>query len=267
VRGDSRGGVRRPLAARLAHRALLRLYSAFLVVGRRNRDFYRGYGVTPAQLFDCPHFVDNERFGRVADAARPERAELRARLGVPAGAVCAAFVGKLQPVKDLGTLFAGAARARERGAAMHLLVVGEGAERPALERQAREAGLAVTFAGFLNQTELPSAYVAADLLVLPSRSETWGLVVNEAMACGLPAIVSDGVGCAPDLVLDGETGWSFPVGDAGVLAERLGTARARRAELPSMGERARRCVVSSYSVSRAVEGTLGALRAVARTAK
>ncbi len=123
--------------------------------------------------------------------------------------------------------------------------------------------LPVTFAGFLNQTEVAKAYAAADCLVLPSDyGETWGLVVNEAMVCGLPAIVSDRVGCGPDLVSDGVTGMVFPFGDIEALAQclvRMATDPALRA---AMGARARERV-ADYSVERAVAGTLAALAAVA----
>src|SRR5262249_44777058 len=79
-----------------------------------------------------------------------------------------------------------------------------------------------TFAGFQNQTELPACYAVADVLVLPSDGgETWGLVANEAMACGLPVIVSDAAGCAPDLIEEGKTGFTFPLGNLQQLAERI----------------------------------------------
>jgi len=266
VRGDSCGGVRRPLAVRLTHRALLRLYAALLVVGQRNRDFYVGYGVPNARLFDCPHFVDNERFARSADAARPWRAERRARWGVPEGAVCLLFAGKLAAVKNVGGLLAALERARAAAPRLHLLVVGEGAGRARLERHAVARALPVSWVGFLNQSEMPAAYAAADLLVLPSHSETWGLVVNEAMACGLPALVSDAVGCAPDLVRAGETGWTFRAGDVAGLAGVLVEAAASAPELARRGAAARRLVHERYSVERAVEGTLEALASVVRSA-
>jgi glycosyltransferase involved in cell wall biosynthesis len=262
ARGDSRGGLRRPLAARLAHRVLLRLYAGFLVVGERNRAFYEERGVAAERLFSCPHFVDNERFAHAATAAAPRRAELRARWGVPENAVCTLFAGKIAPVKDLDTLLAALARACVATPGLHLLVVGDGGERARLERAARERALPVGWAGFLNQSEIPAAYAAADALVLPSRSETWGLVVNEAMACGLPAIVSDAAGCAPDLVRDGETGFTFPCGDAPALAARLAALAAEPGAARAMGERARALVFAEYSVARAVEGTLAALAAV-----
>ena len=86
----------------------------------------------------------------------------------------------------------------------------------------REHTLPVSFAGFLNQGEIPAAYAACDALVLPSDyGETWGLVVNEAMACGVPAVVSDAVGCGPDLVEEGQTGMIFPLGDIPALARAI----------------------------------------------
>ena len=86
---------------------------------------------------------------------------------------------------------------------------------------ANARSLPVTFVGFVNQSRMPEVYAAADVLVLPSYSETWGLVVNEAFACGLPAIVSDRVGCAPDMIMDGLTGTVVPAGDIERLASAI----------------------------------------------
>ncbi len=93
-------------------------------------------------------------------------------------------------------------------------------------------------AGFQNQRRIAATYAAADALVLPSTSgETWGLVVNEAMACGLPVIVSDQVGCAPDLVLEDETGFTYPCGDVAALAERVGALAGDRRRRDRMSAR------------------------------
>jgi len=118
-----------------------------------------------------------------------------------------------------------------------------------------------SFAGFLNQTEVSDAYVAADVLVLPSESETWGLVVNEAMASGLPAVISDAVGCAPDLIVHGDTGFTFPACDARALATRLVEIAGM---LKNRGRLASACQekVQNYSVDAAVLGTLEAVRYV-----
>jgi glycosyltransferase involved in cell wall biosynthesis len=262
ARGDSRA-VRRGLATRIAHRALLRLYSAFLVVGESNREFYRSYGVAPEKLFDCPHFVDNDRFAAASTAARADRGALRAGWGVPATSLCVLFAGKLAPVKNLSLLLESLDRARREEPELHLLIAGEGPLRAELERAVLARSLPVSFTGFLNQSEMPRAYAAADLLVLPSHSESWGLVVNEAMASGLPAIVSSAVGCAPDLVAEDQTGWVFPAEDSAALASRLVLAARAREQLGAMGAEAQRRVKERYSVERAVEGTLAALASVA----
>ena len=124
-----------------------------------------------------------------------------------------------------------------------------------------EHRLPVSFAGFLNQTEMPAAYVATDCLVLPSDyGETWGLVVNEAMACGKPALVSDRVGCGPDLITPGETGALFPFGDVPALAAQITALAANPPALVRMGQQARLRVMDGYSVQRAVSGVLDAVR-------
>jgi len=127
---------------------------------------------------------------------------------------------------------------------------------------AKNNGLPVSFTGFLNQTEIAQAYVAGDCLVLPSDyGETWGLVVNEAMVCGLPAIVSDRVGCGPDLVEEGITGSIFPFGDVDALAKKMIDLASDSRKAEEMGQRAKQLVLQNYSVEKAVEGTMKAIEA------
>ena len=113
--------------------------------------------------------------------------------------------------------------------------------------------------GFRNQSELPAIYAAADVLVLPSdRQETWGLVINEAMAAGLPVIASDAVGCVPDLITPGERGDRFPPGDIDALAAALRALLDDPTRGPRMsaGASAR---VSEYSAARAAAGVMEAV--------
>ena len=120
----------------------------------------------------------------------------------------------------------------------------------------------VTFAGFLNQSQIPRAYVASDVQVLPSDAgETWGLVINEGMACGLPAVVSDRVGCQKDLVLPGITGDVFPLGDVEALAACLRSLAERSSSRAAMGEAARQRV-ADYGIEQMVAGTLEAVTSV-----
>lgn len=259
VRGESNDLRPRPGPVRRLQRAHLSRFQAYLAIGVANRRFLAARGVAAEKIFDTPYFVDNQRFATQAALVEESRDRLRSAWNVAAGSTCVLFAGKMIGKKRPLELVEALARARSAGASLHLLVAGSGDLRGDTEGAARAAGVPSTFLGFLNQTEIARAYVAADLLALPSDAgETWGLVVNEAMACGRAAVVSDLVGCREDLISEGETGWSYPCGDVGALASILRRAADDRAKLAAMGERARGRVLEGYSVERAVEGTLRA---------
>jgi glycosyltransferase involved in cell wall biosynthesis len=268
MRGDSHLGSPRSAvktAAKFVPYAwMLRRMDAHLFVGEANRAYLRHYGVPESQLFFTPHFVENDRFNKGADRARENgaAAAFRAAAGVPPGAVVFLFAGKLIVRKRVIDFVQALAGLRASGRLVHGIVVGSGPEESDVRQQAQMLGAPVHFAGFLNQTELPVAYAAADCFVLPSSTETWGLVVNEAMACGLPAIVSDGVGCATDLVVPGETGFVYPAGDAPQLWDRM----LRLVDLldrdRSAFDAAVRSRISRYACDDAVAGTLSALEFV-----
>ncbi|HYA13822.1 MAG TPA: glycosyltransferase family 4 protein [Syntrophales bacterium] len=172
--------------------------------------------------------------------------------------VCFLYVGKLIPKKRIFDLLRALEEACLGRENIRALVVGAGELMEYAQQFASERRLPVTFTGFLNQTEILKAYTAADCLVLPSDfGETWGLVVNEAMACGLPAIVSERVGCGPDLVDDGVTGYIFPFGHVEGLAQKLIAMAEDSENRIHMGENALRRI-QDYSVEKAVEGTLQA---------
>lgn len=270
VRGESNSLRPRPWWKRVGHRWLLRKYAAFLSIGEANKQFYLDNGVSEDKVFFAPYGVDNERFAGASAQSRARRAELRRHWGVPDAACCFVFCGKFIEKKrplDLLEALSMAVEGVDQGKdAMHLLMVGDGALRPPCERIARDRGLPVTFTGFLNQSQIAQAYAASDCLVLPSDyGETWGLVVNEAMACGLPAIVSDRVGCHLDLVAPGRTGEVFCFGDRRALAQRLGSFAASPEEVTRMGGAARE-LVGKYSVASAVEGTVEAVEYACGTA-
>jgi glycosyltransferase involved in cell wall biosynthesis len=260
VRGESNAMPDRAPWKRAAHRVWLRGFDRFLAIGKANRDFYRRAGIPEARIDACPYFVDNRRFAAAATPLRERRNELRAGWSIPEHATCFLFCGKLIAKKHPIDLLRALQRAVAAGAPVHVLVVGDGELMAQARALAERQRLPVTFAGFLNQTEIVAAYVAADCLVLPSDAgETWGLVVNEAMACGIPAIVSNQVGCGPDLVSDGVTGATFPMGDVGALAKRLIELSGNPSVLREMGAAACERVTSHYSVEHAVEGTLAAI--------
>jgi glycosyltransferase involved in cell wall biosynthesis len=264
MRGESNALRQRPWPARLLHRLLLGRCAAFLTIGQGNQAFYRGYGIPETRLFSAPYYIDNARFAAAAQALAPDREALRQRWKITAASVCFLYAGKLEPKKRILDLLQAMHLAVVQGAQpIHLLVVGTGELMPQAQALVALHGLPVTFAGFLNQTEMPAAYVAADCLVLASDfGETWGLVVNEAMACGKPALVSTRAGCGPDLITEGETGAMFAFGDVPALAGQLAALAKDPAKLVTIGANARARVELGYSVARAVAGTLAAVKFV-----
>ncbi len=261
ARGDSQLPTERSLLKRalkfFPYRWFLPRFDAHLYVGQHNREYLRHYGVQDRQLFFSPHFVDNDFFSSRAEAARRSGAAsaVREQFGIPCDAIVAIFVGKFLPKKrplDFVRASIRVARSRER---FHALLIGDGPLRREAESVAAENARKIHFAGFRNQNNLPAFYAAADLLVLPSEEETWGLVVNETMACGLPAIVSEDVGCAPDLIDVDFTGWTFPTGDVTALADLL-------LRFPSGDRKALRYKCETHSIARATIGLQQALATV-----
>lgn len=204
-------------------RFLVRRAAAFQVTGRLARQYLLGYGARPEDVFLFPNTPDVARLVRLRGELLGRRDEIRRELGVGAGPA-ALFVGRLVAVKGVDVLLQAFADVRERCPDAELLVVGDGPQRGPLEAQARRGGLGhVRFYGHRSPAELPRFYAAADVFVLPSREEPWAVVVNEAMAFGLPVIASDQVGAAYDLVLPQETGFIVPAGETHALGTALVT--------------------------------------------
>ena len=232
ARGDSQLDPTAPLwkqaAKQVTHRLMLRAFDGFLAVGTQFASYLRHYGVESTRIFHVPHCIDTDRFARQTEEARqdgtPQRIGDRLGLG---DAVTYLFVGKFIPVKRPKDFVDAVARRARSGASVSGVMVGTGPLEDELRRAAESAEAPVHFEGFQNQSRLPAYYALADALVLPSASETWGLVVNEAMACGTPAITSDAVGCSPNMIDDGKTGYTFPVGNVDALADRMRTIEKR----------------------------------------
>lgn len=215
----------------LAYSAILPAAAGYLSPGQRTDAYLERYRVPPRRIHRLPHMVDVERFATGAEQARHSGAvaALRARHGVRADDVVFLYVGKMIEKKRPDLLLEGFARFQaNRGPEApraHLWLVGSGPMEMQLRQRA--AGLPCAFLGFVNQSEMPSMYASGDCLVLPSdHGETWGLVVNEAMACGVPAIVSEEAGCAHELVEEGATGWMMRRPEADHLARLMAEAEA-----------------------------------------
>jgi glycosyltransferase involved in cell wall biosynthesis len=253
VRGESNAIRQRAGWKRLIHRVLLRQYAACLTIGTQNRAFYLANGVPENRIFSTPYCVQNERFEYPGRQARTE------------GPFTFLFSGKLIHKKRPMDALQAMARlvdevGRER---VLLLIAGDGELRAECEAFVRQNRLPARFLGFLNQSRIVEAYRESDCLLLPSdNGETWGLVVNEAMASGLPVIVSDQVGCHPDLVVEGVTGCTYPCGSSTALADRMARLCKSPADAFRMGQAARERVQSGFSYAQVVQGTLQALRQV-----
>jgi glycosyltransferase involved in cell wall biosynthesis len=236
-----------------------------LYIGARAHEHYATYGVPDARLVFSPYCVDTAAF-RTDEAARAsERGAMRASLGFDDQTLVLLQSGKLTPKKRPDLLLEAVRALPSRlGRQVAVVLVGDGELRAELERTAATLdGVRVHVTGFRNQRELSPYYHAADVAVLPSQhSETWGLVVNEAFAHGLPCVVSSVVGCGPDLVRAGTTGDVFEVGSATALAEAL----VRVQPLVGQTSTRERCraLAQCYSVEAAAAGIAAAYREVVR---
>ncbi|MBI5401681.1 glycosyltransferase family 4 protein [Candidatus Wolfebacteria bacterium] len=205
--------------------SLFKHISYFLYIGEENKKFYKYYGVPEKKLIFVPYAIDNERFMKAGKSLGTQRELLRNKIGIGDNDIIILFVGKLIGKKCPMDLLKAYHKLTTYNLQLttHLIFVGDGALRPELEKYCKENNLeSVHFTGFKNQTELPEYYAMSDIFVLPSgEGETWGLVVNEAMCFGLPVIVSDRVGCGPDLVKQEENGYIFPIGNIEELAKKL----------------------------------------------
>ena len=261
VRGDSQLGTPRSSAKTLVKAALyplfLRQFDAALIVGERNRAYWQHYRYPATQMFTSPHCVDSAWFAERATPAA--RALLRNRLAIAPDTPVALFAGKLLEFKRPRDFIAGVAAARAQGVPVEAMIAGSGPLEASVRAQAQALGVPLHMLGFCNQSEMPGAYAAADVLVLPSTArETWGLVANEALACGRPIVLSDAVGSAPDLAKDGRIGQTFPLGDAAACGKRLAAMLDVPPDRQAIADMSHR-----HSLGAGADGVVRALAAIA----
>jgi len=244
-------------------RRVVRLFRAALVGGRKHRDYVTELGMPANRVFTGYDAVDNGHFAAGADAVREEAAAWRLRLGLPEHyfLVCARF----EPKKNLSRLLEGFAAYRRLAGpqAWRLVLLGDGELRPVLERARSQMGIQeeVAMPGFLAYQELPAFYGLAGAFVHASTTEQWGLVVNEAMAAGLPVLVSNRCGCAPDLVEEGGNGFTFDPYDVDGLARLMFRMSALPGEQrQAMGRRSRE-IIQHWGPERFAEGMRNAVEA------
>jgi len=247
VRGDMWLGNRPRSASKLLlkkmfFQILRNLVDGVLSAGTLNTEYWRHYLGDDFPIFLMPYAVDNDYFQQQAIEARTRRADLLQELNLDAGRPIILFASKLRRQKnthDLVDAYKNLIDGWTDGPPPYLLIVGDGEERAALEEQVRVNGLTdVHFCGFRNQSELPAFFDISTVFVLPARHEAWGLIVNEVMNAARPVIISDDLGCQPDLVTNGVEGYVFPVGNVDALTQALRQILATPETAEEAGRRA-----------------------------
>ena len=234
------------LDARSGHRMVefmktrfLRLCRGFVVSGKSSFHYLKDLGIPERQIFTAPNAVDIQLFSSLADAARRDAIQVRTRHSLPARYFL--YVGRLVEAKGVFDLLEAYAKLSEEiRAEVSLLFVGDGSDRAKLMVRASAIALGtILFPGFTHREELAEFYALADALIFPTHSDPWGLVVNEAMSCGLPVVATNVAGCTEDLVRDGWNGFVLPPRDFSALfeaMERLAVNSAMRVEMGARSE-------------------------------
>ncbi len=241
------------------HALLRRVYSwptGFLVVGAANRAYYEAFGVEPERLFSCPHSIDVGRFAEPNDAYEQEAASWRQQLGIAPDRCVFLFAGKFESKKQpIALINAVQTLANSR---LALILIGGGELEPELRALAAANPKLFHLLPFQNQSRMPIAYRLGDVFVLPSKSgETWGLAVNEALACGRPVLVSDRVGCAEDVV-DQSCGRIFAWNDPSALKRAIDEmSKDRNEQLQMRGAAMKRSWL--FDISRTEDALVAAL--------
>jgi glycosyltransferase involved in cell wall biosynthesis len=254
------------LDARRGHRLVefmktrfLRLCRGFVVSGKSSFQYLKDLGIPEWQIFTAPNAVDIQLFSAVADAARRDAVQVRTRHSLPARYFL--YVGRLVEAKGVFDLLETYAKLSEEiRAEVSLVFVGDGSARTKLmERASAIAPGTILFPGFAHREQLAEFYGLADALIFPTHSDPWGLVVNEAMSCGLPVVATSVAGCTEDLVRDGWSGFVIPPRDPSSLAGAMAHLAVDSALRVEMGARGRE-KIGEYSPEAWAQGLIDATK-------
>src|SRR6266850_5850937 len=236
---------------------LFRQADQVIVPSTGTLEMLKSLGISAGKITLTPYAVDNDWWK--TESLKVNRSAVRAEWGATPEQPVILFCAKLQSWKRPMDLLQAFAETNLAGSV--LVFAGEGQQRAELEAQAVKLGLQarVKILGFVNQSQLPALYSAADVLVLPSSYEPFAVVVNEAMCCRCPVIVSDQVGAARDLVAPVRPEFVFPAGNVTALAQALRAAFANRDQLRETGMRGF-AYVETHSPQRLIAATVDAVR-------
>lgn len=201
---------------------LNKIINRFLAVGTENLKYYVACGIPREKIVMCPYAVDNVFFREKSNAARAQLAQIKSELNIDEHAPIILYAGKFSPGKRPTDLLDAYIRLlNDTKQKIYFLLVGTGEIELLLLEKSKPYADTIRFLGFKNQSEMPTYYALADIIVMPSMHEKWGLVVNESMNAGCAVIVTDHVGCRTDLVQPGVNGFIYSMGDVAALTDCL----------------------------------------------
>lgn len=237
------------LLRRLFLKLLYKNVDSCLYVGVNNKNYFLKHGVKENKLFFSPHAIDLDRFKNL----KYQKNQIREDLNIPNFDRIILYAGKFIEVKNLERLIKNILDIKNPN--FHLVLVGSGILENHL-RDISKTSKNIHFMPFCNQSEMPSVYSSSDFFILPSTSETWGLSVNEAMACGLPVIVSENCGCEKDLLRDGENG--FVIKENNIRDCLVKVSNVVDRDMKIMGAKSLE-IISEYSYFNAIKGIKAAV--------
>jgi glycosyltransferase involved in cell wall biosynthesis len=239
-------------------RRFLNLCTAFVVPGKSSLHYLKQLGIAEQRITTAPNAVDVDLFARLSDSARAGEPGVRARHSLPSRYFL--YVGRLVKAKGVFDLLdAYAQLAPEIRSDVGLVFAGDGFDRRELVARAEKTAPGkIYFPGFIHREELPEVYALADALIFPTHSDPWGLVVNEAMACGLPVISTNVAGCALDLVHNGDNGFAVSPCDPAELRIAMQSLASDDARRKEMGRRSSG-LISRYSPAAWAQGVVEAV--------
>lgn len=243
----------------------IRYAAGLLCIGTQNEKYYCFYGAKPEQCFLCPWEIDYDSLELYYQESMLNREKIRQAYGCSSHQCLLVTVGRLVKAKGFETLIPAVGRLRKDGYDVQLLIAGEGPRRSEIVRCSRESGQsAVRLLGNLDRKKLIQLLTAADVFVLASTYEPWGLVVNEAALCGLPLILSDAVGAAADLLIPEWNGFLFPAGDSRIIYKNIEKLIQAPGLRRTMGQRSRERILWWRTACSAIEGYRKALSTICK---
>ena len=246
-RGDSTLLRKQPFIKSFVRKLYLQWVYGFvdfvLYAGTENKKYFLEYGVKENQLLFAPHAIDNERFANTNNQYQLHANKWKKDLSIPENTLTILYAGKLEAIKNPSLIIEFANRFI--GKPIHFIIAGNGPLENVLKKKAAK-NLQIHFIDFQNQQIMPVVYRLADFFILCSVSETWGLGVNEAMACGRGVIVRNTCGCAIDLVKDGENGFVYHAAGLDKLYDQITKLLGNKTQWIKMGEASTK-IIASYS--------------------